>query len=456
MKPGPGGRAKLGTSSALASLAAPTTGPSARRARARQRVWEKVETRARFHTNREGTKTVEAMETNADRACLGLDVHKDTITATHLGPGGKTLRTWTVPTTRRSVLALAKGAAPAAPIVLEASTAGKAVAFVLKEAGRELHMAAPNKVALIAKAPIKTDARDSAALAHLYQAGFLPECYVPTPEIDRLRTLVRARADLGYKMTRIKNQVHALVTRNLLDEEMVGISDWFGVGGIRKLVTLPLPEEEKGHLALYLQQLTVLADQEETLHAELARAAEERADVRLLMTIPGVDYYSALAIVAEIGDIRRFPTKAQLCSLAGVVPRADNSGAKVSQHRSVKRGDMVLKRFLCIAVQGMLRSKQDTTIKRFYAKKAKSIGAPKAQVAAARKLACAIWHMLSHNEAYRDADTELSERKVTKMERTATSEVALPTARDLESLGERLTGRAVALERLAREETHAG
>ena len=94
------------------------------------------------------------------------------------------------------------------------------------------------------------------------------------------------------------------------------------------------------------------------------------------VTIPGVDYYSALAIVAEIGDIRRFPTKAQLCSLAGVVPRADNSGAKVSQHRSVKRGDMVLKRFLCIAVQGRLRAKRDTTIKRFYAKKAKAIGAP--------------------------------------------------------------------------------
>ena len=456
MKPGPGGRVSLGTTSASVSLAAPTTGPSARRASARQRVWEKVETRARFHHTKEGTKTVEAIGTHAERACLGLDVHKDSITATHLAPGGKTLRTWTVPTNRRSVLALARGVAPATPIVLEASTAGKAVAFVLKEAGRELHMAAPNKVALIAKAPVKTDERDSAALAHLYQSGFLPECYVPSPEIDRLRTLVRIRADLGFKMTRIKNQVHALVTRNLLDEETAGISDWFGIGGIRKLVGLPLPDEEKGHLALYLEQLTTLADQEETLHTELARAAEERPDVRLLMSIPGVDYYSALAIVAEIGDIRRFPTKAQLCSLAGVVPRADNSGAKVSQHRSVKRGDMVLKRFLCIAVQGMLRSKQETTIKRFYAKKAKTIGAAKAQVAAARKLACAIWHMLTHGEPYRDADDELTKRKTSRMARTAEQDVALPTARDLEGIGEKLTARAGALERLDREEAHAG
>ena len=64
--------------------------------------------------------------------------------------------------------------------------------------------------------------------------------------------------------------------------------------------------------------------------------------------------------------------------------------------------------------------------------------------------------MLTHHEAYRDADTELSERKLTKLERTATTEQVLPSARDLESLGEKLTGKTVALERLAREETHAG
>ena len=104
----------------------------------------------------------------------------------------------------------------------------------------------------------------------------------------------------------------------------------------------------------------------------------------------------------------------------------------------------------------MLRSKPETTLKRFYAKKAKTIGAAKAQDAAARKLACTIWYMLSDNEPYRDADSELSDRKVTRMERTATSAAALPTARDLESAGEKLTGRVGALERFAREEARVG
>ncbi len=117
---------------------------------------------------------------------------------------------------------------------------------------------------------------------------------------------------------------------------------------------------------------------------------------------------------------------------------------------------MVLKRFLCIAVPGMLWSKPETTLKRFYTKKAKTIGSAKAQVAAARKLAGTIWYMLSHNEPHRDADPELSDRTVTRMERTATSAAALPTARDLEAVGEKLTGRAGALERLAREKARVG
>ena len=71
-----------------------------------------------------------------------------------------------------------------APATLEASTAGKVMAFVLKEAGRELYMAAPKKVALIDKAPVTTDERDSAALAHPYKAGILPG----------LRTLTRDRS----------------------------------------------------------------------------------------------------------------------------------------------------------------------------------------------------------------------------------------------------------------------
>ncbi|MCI4319594.1 MAG: transposase [Thermoplasmata archaeon] len=174
------------------------------------------------------------------------------------------------------------------------------------------------------------------------------------------------------------------------------------------------------------------------------------------MTIPGVDYYAAVAIVAEIGDIRRFLNKKQLCSHAGVMPRADNSGERVSQHRSVKKGDAVLKRFLCIAVQGMLRANRDTAIKRFYEKKAKAIGAPKAQVAAARKLACAVWWMLTYNEPFKDEDEELTARKTQRMGVRAREVVPDISEERLKEVGENLIERTPLLDRLTKEAGNAG
>jgi hypothetical protein len=129
------------------------------------------------------------------------------------------------------------------------------------------------------------------------------------------------------------------------------------------------------------------------------------------MTIPGIDYYTAIALIAEIGDIKRFPTKRHLCSYSGVVPKARNSGDVVSQHQRVKHGNNVLKYFLTNAVQGILKTKKNTAIKIFYRKKEKQIGAPKAQVAAARKLASVVWWVLTNKKPYVDEDPVLTKRK---------------------------------------------
>jgi transposase len=312
-------------------------------------------------------------------------------------------------------------------------------------------MAAPKEVALIAKSTVKTDKRDSAKLAHLYQAGFLPECYIPPPEIDRMRFVVRQRQDLGRKLSVVKNQVHALVTRNLEDESLSGIADIFGVRGIQKLTHLDLPPEDRAALARYLQQLTFLADQEEELQRTLAHLATDREDVRLLMSIPGVNYYTAVALVAEIGDIRRFSRKSELASYAGLVPRADNSGNFVSSHRHVKPGDMVLKSFLCSAVMGMMLARQETAIKRFYRRKVKQIGQPKAQVAAARKLSAVVWWVLTNRQPYREQDESLTERKEALLDRTAAVRPTEIDGPSLERLGVALSGKVEALDRLAHE-----
>ena len=453
MNSGPGGRSDLCASGAKFSVTAPTTGPSARPTlRAGLREQESVETRARVHeTNEEVSKTVqpEAVPTpNYLRPCVSLDVHKGSITATRMEPGGKVTKTWTIPTSRVNVATLAQGISASVPVVLEASTAGKAVAMVLKEKGLELHMAAPNK---IPKPTVKTDKRDSIRLGHLYQSGSMPECYVPPPEIEHLRLLTRNRKDLAHKVTLVKNQVHALVTRNLLDSEMKGVSDWFGVGGMQKLARLSLPSEDRAHLARYLEQLELLAEQEESMQVELAQIAKGRKDVQLLMTIPGVGFYSAIGIIAEIGDIHRFPDKEHLASYAGLVSKSDNSGEKVSEGRPVKKGNMQLKSFLCTSVKGMLKSGQTTKITKFYRKKAEVKPAPKATVAAANKLAGEVWKILSFERPYAEEDEDLTGRKEKRMQTVAEEPAPAVSCEDLVALADRVSGKADVLHRLQEE-----
>jgi transposase len=246
-------------------------------------------------------------------------------------------------------------------------------------------------------------------------------------------------------------QIHALVTQNLLDEEMKGVSVWFGAGGLRKIVHLPLPAEDRAHMARCLEQLELLARQEESMQVELAQVARAHNEIQLLMTIPGVNFYSAVGIFAEIGDIHRFPDKQHLASYAGVVPKADNSGTRVGQNRPVKPGNMALKFFLCIAVKSMVTSGQKTAVAEFYRKKVANRPSQQATVAAARKLSGEIWKMLTFGVPYHEEDAALTGRKSRTMRKVAEESIPEITPEALDALAERVIGKAETLNHLAEE-----
>jgi len=124
-------------------------------------------------------------------------------------------------------------------------------------------------------------------------------------------------------------------------------------------------------IARALKELSLYAEQHKALDVELAKIASSDEDCKLLMTIPGVGPFVAVAIKARIGDISRFPDKQKLASYAGLVPKAYNSGEYVSKHNHVKKGDMDLKYALTLAVNGAVRSKTKNTIKTFYKKQIK-------------------------------------------------------------------------------------
>jgi transposase len=120
---------------------------------------------------------------------------------------------------------------------------------------------------------------------------------------------------------------------------------------------------------------------------------------QLLMTAPGVSFFSALVIACHIGDVRRFPSPRSLANYFGLTPSCRNSG--VANHRLgsiTKEGSATVRFILGQLVIHVL--KQDPQIRAWYQRIKKRRGSKIARVAVMRKLITIFWHMLTHEQPY--------------------------------------------------------
>ena len=337
---------------------------------------------------------------------VGIDAHKRSCTVA-LFEGDSVTGSFDFPTTRQGVTGFMEKVPHGSTVVIEASTTGKVLSRMLSQK-YDVHMVAPPE----RKISVKTDRRDSEHIVKEDAIGYLRRCYVPTPYIENMRSLVSRQVQTGHDISKAKSRIHSLLEMNMVQGEFA-MSDIFGVCGLKKMSQLQLPRQDMVALARYLDELRMHVSHHRQLETEMARMAASDSDVHLLMTIPGVSVFTAVAIKARVGDVSRFPTKKQLCSYKGVVPSANNSGQYVSQHGRVKHGDAVLKYALTCAVMGAVRAAKDSSVKLFYQKMIKKGVSPqKAQVAAARKMACVAWKVLSSGRPYVEEDENLTERKM--------------------------------------------
>src|SRR4029453_10509728 len=132
----------------------------------------------------------------------------------------------------------------------------------------------------------------------------LPSVWLPDPATAALRRQVLRRASIVRQRTRLKNQVHAILHRNLISP--CPASDLFGIKGRHWLAEQQLPPDEQATALALLRQLDFQGHELAMIDGDLARIALGRDDVTRLMSIPGIDAIVALSIVAAVGDITRF------------------------------------------------------------------------------------------------------------------------------------------------------
>lgn len=272
-------------------------------------------------------------------------------------------------------------------------------------------LANPLKTKAIASARVKTDKLDARILAHLLRAGLIAESYVPPGNVREMRALVRHRLSLVKMRTMVKNKVHAIVDKYGYRCEF---SDMFGKAGTQWLRAQELSELDRLLLENHLSLIESINTQIRRVDEAIRERACRDEDVRLLLSLTGVDVYTALLLRSEIGPIGRFPDYKRLVSWAGLAPSVHQSGSVEFHGRITKRGSSILRWALVEAAR--IAVQRDDRMKGFYERVAERRGDQKATVAVACKMLKVAWFMLTRRETYGNANKKRYGEKLKKID----------------------------------------
>ena len=282
-------------------------------------------------------------------------------------------------------------------IVIEATRNWEYLYDILEGQADEIFLAHPLKVKAIASARIKTDRIDSKILAHLLRTNLLPTAYIPIQDIRDLRQILRHRIFLVRLLTRIKNRVHILLSKQGIK---YNFSDLFGSSGIQWLKTLLLRETYQSFLNHYLRIILQLKSEISVITKKIEQTVKMTPEIKRLTTIPGIGYQLAFIIWAEIGDISRFPSPKNLCSYAGLVPSVYSSGRTLRYGKITKQGSKWLRWAMVeAAIQAVNKPGR---YQKLYYRLLRRKGNKIARIAVARELLCTVFYILSKNEDYKE------------------------------------------------------
>jgi transposase len=361
--------------------------------------------------------------------CCGLDVHKQSVVACRLLPGGKTIRTF--PTTTRALRELADWLAEGGctHVAMESTGSYWKPVYNLLEGRFVLLVVNTRHLKLIPGR--KSDVKDAEWIADLLQHGLLRPSYIPSREERELRELTRYRDSLtaersaevnriqkvlegaNIKLSSVASNTLGVSGRAMIEAIVAGLDDGNALAALAKgrlrdkrdaleeALTGLVQPHQRFMLAQQLGHVDELDRRIATLSAEIERRQAPFAPARdRLETIPGVGRRTAEVILAEVGtNIGRFQRAGQLASWAGLCPGLNESAGKNRSGRTPK-GNRWLRTALVQAAHAAGRTQ--TYLGAQYRRLRARIGPAKATVAVAHSILVIVFHILRDATDYRD------------------------------------------------------
>jgi transposase len=280
------------------------------------------------------------MSEYAGKQFVGIDLHRRRSVVVRSTAGGEVLETVQIPNDVECLGRVMSRAGVDPEVVLEATYGWYWAVDALQAGGANVHLAHPLGVKAFEYRRVKNDVRDATDLADLLRMGRLPEAWIAPPATRELRELVRHRAKLVGLRSGCKAEVHAVLAKCGVQ---VSLSDLFGVAGNQLLDRLTLPAPYAARIAS-LRRVMGDLDFEIDLFTGLARGrlAGDPGYVAV-QQIPGIGPVLGAVFVAEVGDVTRFHTAAQLACWAGLTPKHHESDTHVHRGRITKQGSRLVR-----------------------------------------------------------------------------------------------------------------
>ena len=333
--------------------------------------------------------------------CVGIDLHKDTLTACVLCRCCGEHSFKKLACKCRTQITEFFAALPR-PHTVAIETVGfyRWLWDALEPIVEKLVLADATQARALAGRRLKTDREDALHIAELLAAGRLPTCYAPPLEVQLLRDVARHRSGFSRQHARVLCRVKSLMNAN----NRPGPERLQSDGLIRYLKGQgeKLPPRHVAMLWDCVDQLALTErqiDQAERTIADLVKSATFAADYALLVSFPGVALVTAATVLAEVGDFKRFKDPKAIGRYAGLNPRVFASGGKQRIGAIAKTGSPHLRWILQQAAWTAIRT--DDGVKCIFLRIAKRAGRKAAAVAIARKLLTWMWAAVVHGEPYK-------------------------------------------------------
>jgi transposase len=268
---------------------------------------------------------------------VGIDVHRKRSQVAVVDQDGAMLANRNVTNGVAPILSVIGGLPAGTPAASGAASGWGWLLELLEDYGFSPHMVHPLQCKAIASARLKNDRAGAATLAQLLRAGLLPEAWIAPPAVRQLRALLRHRAQLVRLRTLLRNRIHAV----LADHGHGRPAGCWSGPGRAWLASLELPAVSREVIDDALALTSALQAPIGRLDREVRQQARSDPRAGVLTQLPGVGPFTALVLLAEIGDISRFGSARKLAAWAGLTPTVRGSDRTV-RHGHIPRAGLGL------------------------------------------------------------------------------------------------------------------